>query len=56
MKRKHIKRRRLNWPRVLLALLLVYLIAGITWAAIDSHRRPEHHERCIREGICSVRD
>ena len=51
-----MKLRRLNWPRVLLALLLVYLIAGITWAAIDSHRRPEHHAYCVSVGICNVND
>ena len=56
MKTKTKKKRRILWHRVAAALLLVYLIAGITWAAIDSHRRPEHHAICVRGGICSVND
>lgn len=56
MKSKRNIRRRIRWDRVALLLLTVYLVIGITWAAIDSHRRPDHHTTCIRDGICSVND
>ena len=51
-----MKGRRILWGRVFAALLLAYLIAGITWAAIDSHRRPAHHAYCVSVGICNVND
>lgn len=56
MRHKHNKKRRILWGRVIAAAIAVYLLIGITWAAIDSHRRPEHHARCVREMICSVND
>lgn len=54
--RKQKKKVKIRWDRVILLLLAVYLVIGITWAAIDSHRRPEHHATCVREGICNVND
>ena len=57
MKVKHKKkRRRLNWPRVLLALLLLYWSTGCARLAVDSWINPEHHARCVALEVCSPND
>ena len=57
MKVKHKKkRRRLNWPRVLLALLLLYWCTGCARLAAESWSDPAHHAYCVAAEICSPND
>lgn len=53
-----MKRRRIKpWAKLLIIrCIMLYLIVGVVWCAIDSHRRPEHHAQCIKEQICKVSD
>jgi hypothetical protein len=49
-----MKKRKLKpWVKKLLFwIIIIYLIIGIGSSAIDSHRNPEKHKRCVIEEVC----
>lgn len=49
------QKRRIIWPRVWAATLLLYIVLGGLYSAIDEQKHPERYAHCEPDSICIIK-